>query len=119
MKRKTLTRREFLGTTTAALAVANAAPRAAAVGGDPNALALKGGTPVRSEPYPSWPQTNEVDEENILKSLRNHRWCTLDGEFIPKFEKTWAEKLGVGGCDDPLRNPRPAYGFGTSGNWSG
>ena len=39
-----------------------------------------------------------MDEENILKSLRNHRWCTLDGEFIPKFEKTWAEKLGVGGC---------------------
>jgi dTDP-4-amino-4,6-dideoxygalactose transaminase len=98
MKRKALTRREFLGTTTAALAVASAAPRASAVGGDPNALALKGGTPVRSEPYSSWPQTNDLDEQNILKSLRNHRWCTFDGEFIPKFEKAWAEKLGVGGC---------------------
>ena len=43
MKRKTLTRREFLGTTTM-LTVASAAPRVAAVGGAPNTLALKGGT---------------------------------------------------------------------------
>ncbi|MFB3924170.1 MAG: DegT/DnrJ/EryC1/StrS family aminotransferase [Terriglobia bacterium] len=99
MRKKDLTRREFLGRTSASLAVAGVATtRARTASGNPNALALNGGTPVRSTPYPGWPQTNELDEANILKSLRNHRWCTYDGEFIPKFEKAWAEELGVRGA---------------------
>lgn len=98
MSKRNLTRREFLETTSAGLVVAGVAPRAAAVSGNPNLLALNGGTPVRSTPFPQWPQTNELDEANILKALRNHRWCTYDGEFIPKFEKAWAEELGVRGC---------------------
>ena len=96
---KALTRREFMTTASAGLAATSlAASPAPAVSGNPNALALKGGTPVRSKPYPSWPQTFELDEQNILKALRNHRWCTFDGEFIPRFEKAWAEELGVRGA---------------------
>ena len=98
MRDNVLTRREFLEKTSVGLAAVSMAPKAAAVSSDPNALALNGGTPVRTKPFPSWPQTNELDEANILKSLRNHRWCTFDGEFIPKFEKAWAARLGVGGC---------------------
>lgn len=63
--------------------------RAPAVSANPNALAIHGGTPVRSKPFAIWPQTSDIDEQNILKSLQNHRWCTYDGEFIPKFEKAW------------------------------
>ena len=70
MRNGDLTRREFLERTSAGLAVAGAAPlRAPAAFGNPNALALKGGTPVRTAPFPKWPQTNELDEANILKSL--------------------------------------------------
>lgn len=99
MRKKTLTRREFIGKASAGLAMAGMAPRRSrAVPGNPNALAMHGGTPVRSNPYPTWPQTAEIDERNILKSLRNHKWCTFDGEFIPKFEKAWAERVGAGGC---------------------
>jgi len=99
MRRTRLTRREFMTTASAGLAAASVVPRsAAAAPGNPNALALKGGTPVRTKPFPIWPQTSEVDEQYILKSLRNHRWCTFDGEFIPKFEKSWAEKIGAHGC---------------------
>jgi len=99
MRKRDLTRREFLERTSAGLAVASVAPpRARAASGNPGALALKGGTPVRTAPFPKWPQTNELDEANILKALRNHRWCTYDGEFIPKFEKAWAQDLGVRGC---------------------
>ena len=100
MKKKGLTRRAFLERTAAGMAVASVAPRRApAVSGNPNALALAGGTPVRSQPYPEWPQTSAVDEANILQSLRSHRWCTLDqGNFIPQFEKAWGEKTGAGGC---------------------
>ena len=97
-KKKTLSRREFLGKTSVGLTAAGAIPRSFAISGSPNALALHGGTPVRSTPFPDWPQTTEIDEQNILKSLRNHHWCTADGEFIPKFEKAWAGKVGSRGC---------------------
>jgi dTDP-4-amino-4,6-dideoxygalactose transaminase len=67
-------------------------------GGNPNALALLGGTPVRSTPFFGWPQTTQADEDNILKSLRSHRWCQNDGDFVPQFEKAWKERLGSRGC---------------------
>src|SRR5690242_18839167 len=67
-------------------------------GGNPNALALHGGTPVRSKPFPGWPQTRQIDEDYILTSLRNHRWCQVDGEFIPKLENAWKERVGSRGC---------------------
>jgi perosamine synthetase len=99
MTKKSLTRREFLERTSVGLAAASVIPTSVAVGGNPNALALKGGTPVRTKPFPDWPQTNELDEQNMLKSVRSHRWCTYDsGNFIPEFEKAWAQDLGVGGC---------------------
>ena len=67
MKKRSLTRREFLEKTSAGLAVSSVVPRSFAASGNPNALALHGGTPVRSGPFPEWPQTNEADEANILK----------------------------------------------------
>ena len=90
MRKGSLTRREFLETTSVGVA-ASVVPGVRAATGNPNTLAVLGGTPVRSKPFPTWPQTKELDENNILKALRNHRWCTYDGEFIPKFEKAWAE----------------------------
>ncbi len=99
MDRRNLSRRDFLERASAGAAVAGLVPaRARAVTGNPNVLALKGGTPVRTKAFPSWPQTGDLDEANILKSLRNHRWCTFDGEFIPKFEKAWGERVGSRGC---------------------
>jgi dTDP-4-amino-4,6-dideoxygalactose transaminase len=97
-EKTTLSRREFLEKTSIGLAAAGAVPRSFAVSGNPNVLAVAGGTPVRSAPFADWPQTTEAEERNILKSLRNHRWCTMDGEFIPKFEKAWAGKVGTRGC---------------------
>jgi hypothetical protein len=98
MTKKALTRREFLEKTSTGLASASVAPLSFAISWNPGTLALKGGTPVRTTPSPGWPQTKDLDEKNILRALRNHRWCTYDGEFIPKYEKAWAEKLGTRGC---------------------
>jgi len=98
MPESTLTRRDFLSKTSAGLAAASAVPRSFKASGNPKALALHGGTPVRSTPFPDWPQTDERDEQFILKSLRNHKWCTTDAEFIPKFEKEWMRRVGSRGC---------------------
>ena len=94
MENKALTRREVLGKTTAGLAAAgvvahNVTPAsgsparnsAPSVGGNPNVLALKGGTAVRSTPFPTWPQSEAIDEEYVLKAVRSHHWCSYDGEF--------------------------------------
>ena len=64
------------------------APRTVCAGRNPKALALNGGTPLGPRAFPDWPLTNELDEQNILKPLRGHRWCTYDTEnLIPEFEK--------------------------------
>ncbi len=68
MRKKTLTRRQFLEKTSAGLAVASVVPLVAPVSANPNALALRGGTPVRTTPFPAWPQTGDLDEKNILKA---------------------------------------------------
>ena len=111
MKNKALTRREFLGKTTAGLAVAGVAAHnvttasgspagnnAPSVGGNPNALALKGGTAVRTTPFPTWPQAFQIDEDYVLKAVRNQKWCSYDGEFGPKFEKAFAQYVGTTGA---------------------
>lgn len=97
MRKESLTRREFLAKTSVGV-TATVVPGVGPARGNPNVLAVQGGTPVRSKPFPVWPQTKELDEDNILKALRNHRWCTYDGEFIPQFEKAWAQHQGAEGC---------------------
>ena len=72
MTKQTLSRREFLGTS-AGVAAASAVARRSRASGNPNALDLHGGTPVRTKPFPAWSQNGTSDEEYILKSLRKHR----------------------------------------------
>ncbi len=38
-------------------------------------LAIRGGTPVRTESFPSWPIFDQTDEEALLRVLRSgKRW---------------------------------------------
>ena len=39
--------------------------------------ALLGGTPVRRQSWPSWPQQGPADEDIIKKALQEKRWCYL------------------------------------------
>jgi dTDP-4-amino-4,6-dideoxygalactose transaminase len=40
-----------------------------------NSLALYGGTPQRSAPWPTWPPTDEETERLVLEVLRSGRWA--------------------------------------------
>ena len=59
--------------------------------------ALLGGTPVRTQGWPVWPQWNSAtDEELVLKVLRSGSWTRAG--VVTEFEKKWAETVGAKRC---------------------
>jgi len=61
----------------------------------PDKPAVLGGTPLRTEPFPEWPQIQDLDRKNFLQSLEKKEWCRLDGNSTTEFEAAWAKALGA------------------------
>ncbi|MFO0013623.1 MAG: aminotransferase class I/II-fold pyridoxal phosphate-dependent enzyme, partial [Planctomycetota bacterium] len=57
-------------------------------------LALLGGTPIRSRPFPSWPIFDDADEQRVLATVRSGKWGRLDGEEVAQFEQNFAQMHG-------------------------
>lgn len=57
-------------------------------------LALFGGTPVRSQSFPSWPVFGDDDERHVLRALRSGQWGRLQGEEVATFEQRFAAMHG-------------------------
>ncbi|MCS6953530.1 MAG: DegT/DnrJ/EryC1/StrS family aminotransferase [Bryobacterales bacterium] len=84
-----LTRRRFLAAPAAAPVVFAADDR----------LALHGGRPVRSEPFPSWPKVAPADEEALLEVLRSGQWFRgTAGRWARRFEEAYAKLVGTKHC---------------------
>jgi dTDP-4-amino-4,6-dideoxygalactose transaminase len=64
----------------------------------PKKLALLGGTPVRTEPFSSWPKILANDERAWSEVLHKGLWCRLDGSYARRFEEEWAAALGAKYC---------------------
>jgi perosamine synthetase len=98
------TRRHFLSTISAGavglgVVAGTTSPRAARTGSAGETLAILGGKPVRTEPFPSWPIIKENDESAWMEVLRSKNWCrSSDGHYATRFEKAWAETLGAKYC---------------------
>lgn len=60
-------------------------------------LAINGGTPVRSGPFPSWTTYTQRDEKGLLDTYYSDNWGP-DGEKNREFQKTFAEFSGVKHC---------------------
>ncbi len=62
--------------------------------------AILGGEPVRSEPFPAWPQFGRLEEERLLTALRSGVWGKVQGNEVKQFESRFAEyhqcKHGIG-----------------------
>ena len=56
----------------------------------PDTLALLGGKPTRSTPFPTWPIFGIEEEEALLRVTRSAKWGRLDGEEVERFEQTFA-----------------------------
>ena len=85
-----VTRRGFLGAASAAGAVLSPALASSSNG----KLALHGGTPVRREPFPSWPRIAAEDEDNVMDVLRSGEWFRgTSGRWAKEFEEKYAAAL--------------------------
>jgi len=58
-------------------------------------IALNGGTPVRTEPWPKWPLFTQKDKDDICAVLDDGRMTVITGPKVNEFEEKYAAKFGV------------------------
>jgi dTDP-4-amino-4,6-dideoxygalactose transaminase len=58
--------------------------------GAPAALAINGGSPVRTEPIGQWPVFGTEEEQLLLEALRSGVWGSIDGTFVKRLEEEFA-----------------------------
>lgn len=58
-------------------------------------LAALGGTPVRTESYPAWPQYDEGERAGLLRVLESRNWWSSQGVEVRAFEAEWAAFTNV------------------------
>lgn len=61
-------------------------------------LAIRGGSPIRSQPYPQWPVFDAAEERRLLEVLHSNRWWSSEGARASEFESAWAGRCGVPNC---------------------
>ena len=61
-------------------------------------LAITGGTPVRTAPYPRWPQWDSSEREQLLDVLESGKWWATEGSKAPEFEAAWARFVRTRHC---------------------
>ena len=61
-------------------------------------LAMTGGTPVRSAPYPKWPQWDSTERGHLLDVLDSGKWWATEGTKVPEFEAAWARYTRTHHC---------------------
>jgi dTDP-4-amino-4,6-dideoxygalactose transaminase len=54
-------------------------------------LAIHGGPPVRTKPFPAWPIFGSEEEQALLRTLHSGRWGRLDGDEVNRFERAFAD----------------------------
>lgn len=98
MKTKRVTRRKFIASTSAGAAgtlLSNPMPVFGSAGGAATELALKGGKPVRTADWLSWPVWDPEAEKPMLELLRSGDWYRGDGMQCKEFEKRYAGLIGA------------------------
>ena len=55
-----------------------------------NKLAIHGGTPVRTEPFPSWPRSTTEMRDSLVHTLEHEKWG-VGSEAVKRFEEEFAK----------------------------
>ena len=53
-------------------------------------LVIHGGTPVRTEPFPSWPRSTGEMRESLVHTLEHEKWG-VGSEAVKRFEDEFAK----------------------------
>jgi perosamine synthetase len=96
-----MTRRQFIGTASVGTLAATGPVSARASGRlavSAGELALRGGQPIRTKPWPKWPIWDLSAEEHVLSILRSGNWFRGQGKTVSEFEEKYARLLGVKRC---------------------
>jgi len=100
MNKNDLTRRQFLATASAGTITAvtsGAIPAYGNVSKKASKMAILGGQPVRTKPFPGWPIWDKnADEELVVSVLRSGVWSRA--KVVAEFEKKYAELMGAKRC---------------------
>jgi dTDP-4-amino-4,6-dideoxygalactose transaminase len=80
------------------LALASGIPAATYASGKAKDLAMLGGEPVRTKPWPEWPIWNRDAEDSMIEVLRSGKWYRSWGTKVSEFEKIYAEYMGAKRC---------------------
>ena len=59
-----------------------------------SSLALLGGEPARTRPFPSWPIFGLEEETRLLSALRSGKWGKLHGDAVAELERRFAQMHG-------------------------
>ena len=96
-----MTRRQLMSAASAGTLAALAAGTIPAYGNLTNKaakLAMHGGKPLRTKPWPSWPIWDKAAEQSVLDILRSGNWFRGRGNTVSKFEAAYAKLLGAKRC---------------------
>jgi perosamine synthetase len=98
MLNKQITRRQVVAASSAGSAVVAATRRAYAEPKTGNAriAAILGGQPVRTAPFPRWPNFRETDERAVLPVLRSGVWSRA--KVVAEAERQFARLMGAKHC---------------------
>ncbi|MDX6376314.1 MAG: hypothetical protein QOE98_617 [Gaiellaceae bacterium] len=58
-------------------------------------LAILGGQPLRSRPYPSWPMWDDSEREGLIATLESGAWWSGDGDRAQRFADDFAAFHGA------------------------
>ncbi|MBN2376475.1 MAG: DegT/DnrJ/EryC1/StrS family aminotransferase [Sedimentisphaerales bacterium] len=98
---KDLNRRQFLTKVSAgtiATVTAGHIPAYGDIPGKTKTLAIRGGKPIRTKSWPSWPIWDKSAEDSILSVLRSGNWFRGRGTKVTEFEKKYAQVMGAKRC---------------------
>ncbi len=60
-----------------------------------NKLAIDGGRPLRTAPFPVWPISDEREERLMLDVLHSGKWSVLNGDKVKSFQEKFAAYQGA------------------------
>jgi dTDP-4-amino-4,6-dideoxygalactose transaminase len=58
-------------------------------------LAVNGGPPVRTTPFPAWPEFDDRERARLLAVLDSRRWWATEGTATREFEEAWGAFHGT------------------------